>query len=93
MNMKKYKVNYEGWHGDTAQTIAESAVDELNKGNYKDIQDAIFDEMDSHLLYYDDIWEMMKDYQNPQDANYEDSITSLYEDVASMIEEEEEEEE
>lgn len=87
--MKKYIINYEGWHGDTAQAIAESVIDEFNKGNYKDIEDAISDEINSQIIYDNDIWEIMKDYQTPQDANYEDAITLLYEDVISMIEEEE----
>ena len=90
--MKKYKINYEGWHGDTAQDIVEAAVKEYESGNYSNIEDAIADEIDSHIIYDDDIWEIMKDYQNPQDANYDDAINSLYEDVISMIEEEEEEE-
>ena len=90
--MKKYIINYEGWHGDTATAIAEAALEEFNKGNYKDIEDAIADEIDSQIIYDNDIWEIMKDYQEPQDANYEEAMTSLYEDVISMIEEEEEEE-
>ena len=90
--MKKYKINYEGCHGDTAQDIVEAAVEEFNKGNYKDIEDAIADEIDRQTIYDNDIWEIMKDYQTPQDANYDDAINSLYEDVISMIEEEEEEE-
>ena len=90
--MKKYKINYEGCHGDTAQAIAEESVDEFNKGNYKDIEDAIADEIDRQTIYDNDIWEIMKDYQTPQDANYDDAINSLYEDIISMIEEEEEEE-
>ena len=91
--MKKYIINYEGWHGDTAINIAEEAVEEFNKGNYKDIEDAIADEINSQIIYDDDIWEIMKDYQNPQDANYDDAMESLYEDIMSMVEEEEEEEE
>ena len=90
--MKKYIINYEGWHGNTAINIAEEAVEEFNKGNYKNIEDAISDEINSQIIYDDDIWEIMKDYQEPQDANYEEAMTSLYEDVISMIEEEEEEE-
>ena len=89
--MKKYIINYEGWHGDTAQAIAEEAIEEFNNGNYKDIQDSIDDAVGRQTIYNDDIWEIMKDYQNPYDANYEDAIDSLYEDVMSMIEEEEEE--
>ena len=68
--MKKYKINYEEWHGDTAQDIVEAAVEEFNKGNYKDIEDAISDEINSRIIYDDDIWEIMKDYQEPQDANF-----------------------
>ena len=92
-NMKKYKINYEGWHGDTATAITEEAVEEFNNGNYKDIEDAISDAMDRQTIYDNDIWEIMKDYQEPRDANYQDAIVSLYEDIISMIEEEEEEEE
>ena len=90
--MKKYIINYEGWHGDTARAISEESVKEFNKGNYKDIEDAISDEIDSQIIYDNDIWEIMKDYQDPHDANYEDAMISLYEDIISMIEEEEEEE-
>ena len=92
-NMKKYIINYEEWHGDTATAIAEESIKEYEAGNYKDIEDAIADEIDRYLIYDNDIWEIMKDYQTPRDANYEDAIASLYEDIISMIEEEEEEEE
>ena len=91
--MKKYTINYEEWHGDTATAIAEKVVEEFNEGNYKDIENAIADEIDSQIIYDNDIWEIMKDYQEPRDANYEDAMSSLYEDIISMIEEEEEEEE
>ena len=91
--MKKYRINYEGWHGDTATAITEEAVEEFNNGNYKDIEDAISDAMNRQTIYDNDIWEIMKDYQEPRDANYQDAIVSLYEDIISMIEEEEEEEE
>ena len=89
--MKKYKINYEGWHGDTAIAIAEAAIDGFNEGNYKDIEDTISDEIDSHIIYNNDIWEIMKDYQDPHNVNYENTIYLLYEDIISMIEEEEEE--
>ena len=92
-NMKKYKINYEEWHGDTAQAIAEEAIDEFNKGNYKDIEDAIADGINSQIIYDNDIWEIMKGCREPQGANYDDAMISLYEDIISMIEEEEEEEE
>ena len=59
--MKKYTINYEGWHGDTAQSIAEEAVDEFNKGNYNDIEDSLADDINSQIIYDDDIWEIMKD--------------------------------
>ena len=88
--MKKYKINYEGYHGDTAQDIAEESVNEFNEGNYKDIEDAISDEINARIIYNNDIWEIMKDYQDPHNANYEDALASLYEDIVSMIEEEEE---
>lgn len=38
-------------------------------GDYEDLSDCIYDAMDRGLIYYDDQWELMKNYQTPEEAN------------------------
>ena len=96
----KYYVNYEnvgsGYIGSMAESIAYDVVDRMNDGEYdhEDLDQCVFDEMDRKLIY-DDQWQIMKEYQTPQEANFDEAVESLQNDVWMMIgyDEDEDEEE
>lgn len=92
--MKKYTVKYDYEKNNYfAISTAEEIVDYLNSEEYDDLDTAISDEVDRKLIYYDDQWEMMRAYQTPQDANYNMALEMFVEELYSIIEEEELEEE
>ena len=92
--MKKYSANFNYEKNNSfAINIAEEVVDYLNNEEYDDLDTAITEEIDRKLIYYDDQWEMMRAYQTPQDANYNMALEMLVEELYSIIEEEELEEE
>lgn len=74
---------------DLANAIAEAVVNELNKGTYNNLTDAIFCEIDSYTMYYDYQWEVLKTYCNPCDADYNYALNCLYSDIYDLIEEDE----
>ncbi len=92
--MKKYTVKYDYEKNNSFAIItAEEIVDYLNNEEYDDLDTAIMEEVDRKLIYYDDQWEMMRTYQTPQNANYNIALEMFVEELYSIIEEEELEEE
>lgn len=86
--MKKYTFNYNANKCDLANDIAETVVNELNEGNYSNLEDSIFCEIDSHTIYYDDQWKVLKTYCEPCNADYNYAIECLFNDIYALIEEE-----
>ena len=91
--MTKFKTNYDWTNYSMAIDIAETAAEEFNSGNYDDINNAVYDEIDRQLIYTCDQWEIMKEYQSPDEANLQEAIESLINEVYEILEEYEEEEE
>lgn len=92
--MKKYLANFNYEKNNSfAISTAEEIVDYLNNEEYDDLDTAIMEEVDRKLIYYDDQWEMMRVYQTPQNANYNMALEMFVEELYSIIEEEELEEE
>lgn len=92
--MKKYLANFNyGKNNSFAISTAEEIVDYLNNEEYDDLDTAIMEEVDRKLIYYNDQWEMMRAYQTPQNANYNMALEMFIEELYSIIEEEELEEE
>lgn len=91
--MKKYinKSNFETF--ELVDNVVERVVDAMNDGEYEDIDDCIGYEIDNALMYYDDQWEVMKHYQLPKEANFDNAIEEFINDVYANIGEEEVEEE
>ena len=50
-----------------------------------DSYDLAIDSIDNGLIYTDDIWEVMKHYQTPDEANQTLAIESLTDDLAGII--------
>lgn len=90
--MKKFVLNYDEKNNDLAVSIAEKIVDYLNDGECSDLETALWNELDVGLMYYEDQWELLKTYQTPKNANYDDAIEMLVAEIHSVIEESEESE-
>ena len=58
--------------------------------------EAVMDYINDYLIYTADQWEIIQDYQSPEDANLSDALDTFAENVAAELEEwdnEQEEEE
>lgn len=92
--MKKFVVNCDyAENSELAISTAKDIVEYLNNGEYTDLDTAITDELDRILIYYDDQWNLMKTYQTPQEANYNEAVEMFMNELYSIIDEEEIEEE
>ena len=92
--IKKYELNCDYSENTTfAIDIANHIVEYLNNGEYDDLDTAIMQELDSKLIYYDDQWELMKTYQRPENADYQQAVEMFITELYSIIAEEEVEEE
>lgn len=87
--IKKYKLNFD-YSKNTifAIDIAKEILENLNNGEYDDLDSAIMQELDSKLIYYVDQWELLKTYQTPQNANYNEAIEMLISELYNIITEE-----
>lgn len=63
------------------EKIAESIIERMEAPTEEDLQQAI----DDSLIYYDDQWEIMKYYQNPKEANFNEAMEEFYEDLAEIL--------
>lgn len=75
---------YEGIYNIMSDLLDRVEDEEIGKA---DPFDLAIDAIDNGLIYTDDIWEVMKYYQTPQDANQAQAIENLTEDLAKIIEE------
>ena len=66
------------------EAIKNSAKDDIKNG--VDIDDAINNAIDCLLVYDCDIWDVMQYYQIPTEANFEEAIDCLYNDIYQEIE-------
>lgn len=84
--MKKYEVNYDYEENTTfAVNIACDVVELLNQGEYDDLDTAITEEVERRLIYYSDQWELIKAYQKPAEANYNEAVDMLYAELYGII--------
>ena len=63
------------------EKIAEIIIERMEAPTEEELQQAI----DDSLIYYDDQWEIMKHYQNPEEANFNEAIEEFYEDLAEIL--------
>ena len=92
--MKKFVVNCDYTeNSDLAIRTARDIVEYLNNGEYTDLETAINEEVDRQTIYYDDQWELMKTYQRPENADYQQAVEMFITELYSIIAEEEIEEE
>ena len=92
--MNKYKLNCNYLETtDYAIGMAKDIIEYLNNGDYDNLDTAIMQEIDNELIYYDDQWELMKNYQTPQEANIYMAIEMLIAELHSIITEEDDDDE
>ena len=63
------------------EKIAELIIERMEAPTEEELQQAI----DDSLIYYDDQWEIMKHYQLPQDANFDEAMEEFYEDLVEIV--------
>ena len=90
--MKKYYVDYGCENTSFAIRTAEEIVQWLNYGDYDNIDDAIQQTAESKLIYFDDQWEMMKAYQRPDEADYNEAYCMFLNELYGIVKEEDDEE-
>ena len=90
--MKKYKVDYYYTRSAIAAGIADSVAEALNEGCYEDIETAVYEEIDSAMIYYSAQWELLMQYCTPETANLGEATLALFDDVFFSIKIVEEEE-
>ena len=88
--------NYEGWENgyEVVSNIVYEALNEAEKldisldaietlENY--IEDITNEEIDRALIFYDDIWDMLKHYENPLTVDYNRAYESFLCDICECI--------
>lgn len=64
-------------------------VVQIAKGIFESMEDSTEEElkysMDIELIYDDDLWEIMKYYQRPNEANYDEAMEEFYNDLLDIL--------
>lgn len=71
------------------RNIADTIIDraEGNMAEYtNDPHEAIMDAVNDGLIYTSDQWEVMKAYQNPQNANFDEAVEEFMNDLNDCVE-------
>lgn len=63
------------------EKIAEMVIERMEAPTEEELQQAIDDE----IIYYDDQWEIMKYYQNPEEANFNEAMEEFYNDLVEIL--------
>lgn len=63
------------------EKIAESIIERMEAPTEEELWQA----MDDTLIYYDDQWEIMKHYQNPEEANFNEAMEEFYNDLVEIL--------
>lgn len=70
------------------RNIADTILDraEENIEDYSDPYDAIVDALNDELIYEDDQWTIMKQYQRPSEANFTEAVEEFINDLNECVE-------
>lgn len=60
---------------------AQSIFERMEEPTEEDLNQSI----DDTLIYYCDQWEIMKHYQNPQEANFYEAMDEFYNDLLDIL--------
>ena len=66
--------------------IASDILDRASDDDRKDASEKIIDALNDSLIYCDDQWEIMKAYQSPEEANFQNALEEFINDLLSVIE-------
>lgn len=68
--------------------LANSILDRACEDDRNDIAacDKIIDALNDLLIYYDDLWAVMKNYQTPEDASLQNALDDFLNDLLSVVE-------
>ena len=61
--------------------IAESIIERMEEPTEEELQQA----MDDELIYDEDLWEIMKYYQRPNEANFNEAMEEFYNDLLDIL--------
>ena len=69
--------------------IASEILDRASDDDREDIDasEKVIDALNDSLIYYNDQWEVIKAYQNPTEANFQNALDDFLNDLLSVIEE------
>lgn len=65
--------------------IAESIFERVKDYKEDDLEDALQYAMDDELIYDDDLWQIMRYYQRPCEANLSEAIEYFYSDLLDIL--------
>lgn len=65
--------------------IAKGIFERMEDCTEDEIEDELQYAMDDELIYDEDLWEIMKHYQLPQDANFDEAIEEFYNDLLDIL--------
>lgn len=66
---------------DEVEKIAELIIERMEAPTEEDLQQAI----DDSLIYDEDLWEIMKYYQRPSEANFYEAMDEFYNDLLDIL--------
>lgn len=82
----KYEIKYFHYNHMLAIETAQEICDMMNDGEYDDLEEAIYSQLNEHtLIYYDQQWQILKDYCTPQNANFTQAFIEFYDEIFSII--------
>lgn len=70
---------------DIASNILDRASDDDRED--VDVSEKVIDALNDSLIYYADQWEVMKAYQSPEEANFQNALEDFFNDLLLVIEE------
>lgn len=71
---------------DIMNKIVEYTIDDIRHNRADSVEDALNSNIDSSLFYDDDMWDIMKEYQRPSEADWDSAFQAAWEDMYSAIE-------
>ncbi len=65
--------------------IAEAIFERMGEYEEEDIEEALNQSMNDELIYDDDLWQIMRYYQRPCEANFNEAIEEFYNDLLAIL--------
>ena len=65
--------------------IAEAIIERMEECTEDEIEDELKYAMDDELIYDEDLWEIMKYYQRPNEANFDEAMEEFYNDLLDIL--------